>query len=34
MTPPLSFVIPGLWAAWMIYWGVSASKVKATVRSE
>lgn len=27
-------MIPGLWVAWMIYWWVSASKVKATVRSE
>ena len=34
MRPPLSFVIIGLWVAWMIYWWVSASKVKTTVRSE
>ena len=34
MRPPLSFVIIGLWVAWMVYWWVSASKVKATARSE
>jgi len=34
MTPPLSFVILGLWVPWMIYWLISASKVKETVRTE
>jgi protein-S-isoprenylcysteine O-methyltransferase Ste14 len=34
MRPPYSLVIIGLWIAWMIYWWISASKVKTTVRTE
>jgi len=34
MRPPLSFVIIGLWVAWMVYWFISSLKVKATVRTE
>src|SRR5258708_2428778 len=34
MRMPYSLVVIGLWIAWAIYWWVSASKVRATVRHE
>ncbi len=34
MTQPIPFLVPALWIAWVIYWTVSAAKVKATARSE
>ena len=34
MTTPVPFLIPALWIAWVIYWMLSAAKVKDTARRE
>ena len=34
MTTSYSFLIPALWIAWAVYWWLSASRVKDTVRTE